>query len=59
MELKWHYEIEDAIAEAGERIDDHHNGGAHHKEDNFLLDLQSIISLTITRRYGSLKLEWN
>ena len=41
MELKWHYEIEDAIAAAGERIDQHHNSngpGAQHKDDNYLLD---------------------
>ncbi|XP_046634351.1 uncharacterized protein LOC124313454 [Daphnia pulicaria] len=40
MELKWHYEIEDAIAEASERIDEHLVNGDRikHKNDNFLLD---------------------
>jgi hypothetical protein len=38
MELKWHYEIEDAIAEADLRIDKRTNGGDQHHHDNFLLD---------------------
>lgn len=42
MELKWHYEVEDAIAEASGRIDEHlvklNSDRVHHKDDNFLLD---------------------